>query len=56
MSAFYWSDYEEMSFSTKFSSIHVGKALSYEYDSGPSTDLKITFLGTYYKKAAYSVQ
>ena len=50
MSAFYWSNYEEMSFSTKISSIPVGKALSYEYDFGSSTDLKITFMGTYYRK------
>ena len=50
MSAFYWSDYEEMSFSTKILSIPAGKALSYEYDFGSSTDLKITFVGAYYRK------
>lgn len=50
MSAFYWSGYEEMSFSTKISSIPSGKVLSYEYDFGSTTNLKITFMGTYFRK------
>jgi len=50
LSAFYWGRYDKIAFSSKISSFSEGDTLSYEYDFGSTTDLKITFMGTYFRK------
>lgn len=46
LSAFFAGRYEEISKNTKISSIPEGSVLSYEYDFGSTTELKISFVGT----------
>lgn len=50
LSAFYYKGYDEAAMSTPIAFIPVGATLSYEYDFGSTTDLKIKFLSRSFRK------
>lgn len=50
MSAFFEDRYEEISMRRKLSGFSVGTKLSYQYDFGSTTDLKITFVRETFRK------